>query len=289
MTLPQWNDLKAHLLGFMNRVKEDRLTLHAGAMAYVTLLSLVPFIAVLFSLFSAFPGFEQVKGELQHFIFDNFVPAASDVIAEQVQGFAANASKMTALGILFLVVTALMLISSVDRTINQIFRIHRPRRWSVAFATYWSVLTLGPLLMGVSLALTSYVVGMDVFQKGALSGVRTFLIGLAPFMASWAAFMVLYLLVPNKRVRVRHAMGGAILGALLFEISKRCFALYVAQVPSYQLIYGTLAAIPILFFWIYLCWLIVLLGAELTAYLTDCDQDQDQLPSEDDSDAGTAA
>lgn len=285
MPLLTRTDLFAHLKGFWNRIAEDRLTLHAGAMAYVTLLSLVPFIAVLFSLFSAFPGFENVKGELQHFIFNNFVPAASDVIADQVQGFAANASKMTAVGILFLVVTALTLIRSVDSTINRIFRIHRPRRWSVAFAIYWSVLTLGPLLMGVSLAITSYVVGMDVFQKGALSGVRTFLIGLAPFLASWAAFMVLYLLVPNKRVRMRHAMGGAILGAVLFEFSKRAFALYVAQVPSYQLIYGALAAIPILFFWIYLCWLIVLLGAELTAYLTDLDQEQ----QEDDCNAGTVA
>ncbi|WP_115720462.1 virulence factor BrkB family protein [Gallaecimonas mangrovi] len=287
MHLPQRNDLITHLKGFVNRVVEDRLTLHAGAMAYITLLSLVPLIAVLFSLFSAFPGFEQIKGELQSFIFNNFVPAASDVIADQVQGFAANASKMTTIGILFLVVTALMLIRSVDSTINRIFRLHRPRRWSVAFAIYWSVLTLGPLLMGVSLALTSYVVGMDVFQKGALSGLRTFLIGLAPFLASWAAFMVLYLLVPNKRVRVRHALGGAVLAAILFELSKRVFAVYVAHVPSYQLIYGALAAIPILFFWIYLCWLIVLLGAELTAYLTDLDQANEH--QEEETDAGTAA
>lgn len=278
-----WRDGLTHLKALLTRIRNDRLTLHAGAMAYVTLLSLVPFIAVLFSLFSAFPGFEQIKGDLQHFIFENFVPTASDVIANQIQGFAANASKMTAIGVLFLVVTALMLISSVDRTINQIFRVQQGRRWSVAFATYWSVLTLGPLLMGVSLALTSYIVSMDIFQQGALSGLRSVLIGLAPFMASWAAFMVLYLLVPNKRIRLRHAMGGAILAAILFEFSKRAFALYVAQVPSYQLIYGALAAIPILFFWIYLCWLIVLVGAELTAYLTEAEQARLQQKDADDA------
>ncbi|WKE65591.1 virulence factor BrkB family protein [Gallaecimonas kandeliae] len=286
MDLPNWNVFWAHIKGFVTRVREDKLTLHAGAMAYISLLSLVPLVAVLFSLFSAFPGFEQIKGQLQSFVFDNFVPAASDVISQQVQGFATNASKMTALGIVFLVVTALALISSVDRTINQIFRIHKGRRWSVAFAIYWSVLTLGPLLMGASLAITSYVVGMEVFQQGALSGVRTSLIRLAPFLASWAAFMVLYLLVPNKRVKVRHAVGGAVLAAVLFEFSKRAFAFYVAQVPSYQLIYGTLAAIPILFFWIYLCWLIVLLGAELTAYLTECDEN---LQEEESDDADTVA
>ncbi|WP_341502312.1 virulence factor BrkB family protein [Gallaecimonas sp. GXIMD4217] len=274
MTLPHWSRVKELISGFTHRVREDRLTLYAGSMAYTTLLSLVPLVAVLFALFSAFPGFEALKQDIQQFLFNNLVPTASDVIARQVQGFAANAARMSAVGVLALVVVALLLISSVDRTINQIFRVGQGRRWSVAFAIYWSVLTLGPLLMGVSLALTSYVVSLELFQDGALSALRGYLIQLAPMVASWLAFLVLYLLVPNMRVRVKHAMAGAVLAAILFEISKEIFAFYVTSFPSYQAIYGALAAVPILFVWIYLCWLIVLLGAELTAYLGEVEKQQ---------------
>ncbi len=278
MTLPNWDRLYDLLLGFVNRVKEDRLPLYAGSMAYTTLLSLVPLMAVLFALFSAFPGFEALKQEIQQFLFTNLVPAASDIIAQQVQGFAANAAKMSAVGVVALVVVALLLLGSVDRTINQIFRVGQGRRWSVAFAIYWSVLTLGPLLMGLSLALTSYVVSLEFFQQGALSNLRIYLIQLAPVLASWMAFLVLYLLVPNMKVRFKHATLGAVLAAVLFEISKEVFAFYVTNFPSYQAIYGALATIPILFVWIYLCWLIVLLGAELTAYLGEIEREQEKEP-----------
>ncbi|WP_438864693.1 virulence factor BrkB family protein [Neptunicella sp.] len=252
--------LKAFVLG----CKDDRITVSAGHLAYVSLLSLVPFIMVFFTILQAFPAFDDARGELESFIFSNFVPHAGGVVQKYVSQFAGNASQMGAVGILSLVVVALLLISNVDKTLNHIWRTPSERRPIFTFAIYWMVLTLGPMLMGTGIAISSYLMGLATFAEGYTPGITTLLLKLIPYVTSIGAFFILYMVVPNKRVRAKHALAGAAVAAVLFELSKKGFAFYISSFPSYQVIYGAMATIPILFLWVYLSWIVVLVGAEFT-------------------------
>lgn len=249
------------------RWQQDQITVTAGYLAYVTLLSLVPIVAVVFGVLSAFPVFAEGRSSLEQFLFTNFVPAAGDAVRQYLLSFAANASKMTAVGVGSLVVVALLLISNIDRTLNNIWRVPVRRKFLASFPVYWMVLTLGPLLVGSSIVVTSYLVSQRITHDQMLFTLYGELLRFLPFLLSISAFFIVYTLVPNVRVRRWHALWGALLAALLFELGKKGFAFYVTQFPSYQAIYGALAAIPILFLWVYLSWLIVLFGALVTATL----------------------
>ncbi|MDF2177832.1 virulence factor BrkB family protein [Aliiglaciecola sp. CAU 1673] len=248
----------------LKRCQEDQIAVSAGHLAYVSLLSLVPFIMVFFTILSAFPAFGSASSKLESFIFENFVPHAGGVVQKYVSEFVGNASQMSAVSILALVVVALLLISNVDKTLNRIWHTPSERRPIFTFAIYWMVLTLGPLLIGTGLAISSYLVGLAAFAEEYTPGITTVLLKLVPFMTSLGAFFLLYMIVPNKTIRSRHGAAGALLATLLFELSKKGFAVYVSSFPSYQVIYGALAAVPILFVWVYLSWMVVLLGAEFT-------------------------
>ncbi|WP_116474699.1 virulence factor BrkB family protein [Zobellella maritima] len=265
--------IREHGAGFgrflLKRINQDRLTVTAGYLAYITLLSLVPLVSVVFAMMSAFPMFAELRDTLQDFVFANFVPTAGEVVKQHIEGFVDNASGMTAIGVAALAVTAMLLISAIEQNFNHIWRVTHKRRWSVAFSTYWMILTLGPILAGASLAVSSYVVSLRIFQAESFLGIGAVLLSLLPFILSCLMFVVFYMVVPNTRVRFGHAICGALVAALLFELAKRAFALYITQFPSYQLIYGALATIPILFVWVYVSWLVALLGAELTASLGD--------------------
>lgn len=248
------------------RIDRDRLTMVAGHLAYVSLLSLVPMITVIFSLFAAFPVFSDVSIQLKHFIFTNFVPAAGDTIQQYLEEFVANSNKMTAIGICGLIVTALLLISSIDNALNKIWETEKKRPVIYSFAVYWMVLTLGPILAGGSMAISSILLSQNwlgsSFNSYLEQALRVF-----PFILSFITFWLVYSIVPNVRVRAKDAATGAFVAALLFELGKKVFSLYVVMFPSYQLIYGVLAVIPILFVWIYVSWCIVLFGAEVTVSL----------------------
>lgn len=249
------------------RIDHDRVSVNAGYLAYITLLSIVPMLTVLLSILSSFAVFENAGEVIQDFVITHFVPAAGDAVKNALLQFVTNTGKMTAIGSAFLFVAALMLISNIDKNLNYIWRVRKKRRLVFSFSMYWMVLTLGPILVGASIAATSYVTSLKILEHETLSSIYTLMLRWLPFLLSFFAFIGLYMLVPNKKVRFTHAVIGAIVAALLFEASKKGFALYITQFPSYQLIYGALAAIPILFVWVYLCWLIVLIGAEVTASL----------------------
>lgn len=266
-----WSPHVATVLAYFKylsrRIGHDRLTVAAGSMAYVTLLSLVPLVTVVLSALSTFPVFAGLGEVLQNFVIENFVPAAGEVVKQYLNEFVANAGKMTAVGIGALFVVALMLISAVDTALNYIWRVREKRRAVISFSIYWMVLTLGPILLGSSIAVSSYLGSLNLLGSETVNGaLQQFLRGL-PVIMSTSAFLGLYLLVPNTKVRFRHALIGALTASVLFELSKKGFALYITNFPSYQLIYGALAVVPILFVWVYLCWCIVLLGAEITASL----------------------
>lgn len=271
---------------YVNRCIDDQITVNAGYLAYVTLLSLVPLIAVGVAIFSAFPGFEDTRIAIENFLFANFIPTSSDVIKEHITSFAGNANQMTAVGIGFLAAIALLLIRNVDATLNRIWRIKAKRPMMISFAVYWMVLSLGPLLLGASIGVTSYIVSLVSFADQGIPGFSGFLLKLLPYLISMAGFILLYTLVPNTRVSFRAAIPGALFAALLFELTKKGFALYISHFPSYEVIYGAVATIPILFVWIYLSWVVVLLGAEFTVCVSPRDiPDTPEIILEDESDA----
>ncbi|MGF1911689.1 virulence factor BrkB family protein [Vibrio kasasachensis] len=249
------------------RLLHDRINVNAGYLAYITLLSIVPMLTVLLSVLSSFSIFADVGNTIQDFVITHFVPAAGDAVKSALLEFIGNTGKMTAVGGAFLFVAALMLISNIDKNLNYIWRVTKKRRAVFSFSMYWMILTLGPILVGASIAVTSYVTSLTVIDNQVFSSAYQLILRWLPLILSFLAFVGLYMLVPNKKVKLSHGMIGALVAALLFELSKKAFAAYITQFPSYQLIYGALAAIPILFIWVYLCWLIVLVGAEVTAAL----------------------
>ncbi|KXI22817.1 hypothetical protein AS132_11675 [Photobacterium sanguinicancri] len=257
----------AFLRYLQQRAMHDRLTVTAGSMAYVTLLSLVPMITVVLSALSSFPVFAGLGELLQNFVIENFVPAAGEIVKTYLNEFVANAGKMTAVGMGALFVVAMMLISTIDTALNYIWRIHEKRRPITSFSIYWMVLTLGPILVGSSIAVSSYLGSLNLLGSELVNGFFQQMLRGLPVVMSSLAFLGLYLLVPNTKVKFNHALIGALIASVLFEASKTGFALYITNFPSYQVIYGALAVIPILFVWVYLCWCIVLLGAEITASL----------------------
>ncbi len=261
---------------YVRRCKEDQIAVNAGYLAYVTLLSLVPLIAVGVAVFSAFPGFEDARLAIENFIFTNFVPTSTDTIKDHISAFTGNANKMTAVGVSFLAVVALLLIRNVDTTLNRIWRVQQKRPLMISFAVYWMVLTLGPVLLGASIGMTSYIVSLVSFADKGIPGFSGFLIKTLPYVISMAGFIMLYTLVPNTKVSFRAAIPGALFAALLFELTKKGFAMYISHFPSYEVIYGALATVPILFVWVYLSWIVVLLGAEFTVCLTHYMNEQQQ-------------
>lgn len=240
----------------------------AGALAYTTLFALVPLTAVVFGVISAFPVFDEWSEALQEFIFANFVPEAGRAVQGYLQTFADNATRMTSLGIVTLILSAVLMMSSIEDAYNRIWRIHTARTAVARFVVYWTVLTLGPVLVVASIGTSSYLFSLpfiaEVDRDARLGDV---LLRAAPFLVAWAAFTLSYVVIPNRRVQLRYALIGGLVAALLFDLSKRGFALYLSQVPSYQQIYGALAVVPIFLLWIYLSWVVVLLGASLTASL----------------------
>lgn len=271
--------LKQFLLAFVpflfRRVQKEQIHVVAGYLSYVTLMSLVPLMVVMLSVMTAFPIFADIRVEIESFVYSNFVPTSGDVVQHHITGFVNNASKMSAVAITFLFLFALLLISSIDKTFNKIWRVKEKRRVITSFSMYWMVLTLGPVLVGSSLAATSYIVSLVSLGDYDVLGLANIFLRALPWMASIAAFVILYMVVPNKVVPFKYAITGAVVAALLFELAKKGFAFYVTQLPSYQAIYGALASIPILFLWVYLSWLVVLVGALVTVALQSFNQRHD--------------
>jgi len=263
----------AHIADFLRfiqrRFVEDRCAQVAASLAFTTLLALVPIITIALTLFSAFPVFTDIMVQLKVFILTNLVPtSAGKIITVYMQQFSEKAARLTALGIGMLAATALMLMLTIEHAFNVIWRVRRPRALGRRFLVYWAALTLGPLFIGASLSLTSYLLS---FSLGLVKGVP--LIGmvtlkLVPVVLTVIALSALYLFVPNRYVPARHALVGGIVAGLAFELMKRVFAFYITHVPTYTLVYGAFASFPIFLLWIYFSWLVVLLGAEIAATLS---------------------
>jgi membrane protein len=252
-------------VAMVRRFRDERVTQTAGSLTYTTLLSLVPLLAVALAVSTAFPVFERAIAALQLFILENVLPDTPgiDTITEQINSFTRNAGRLTAIGIAGFVATAVMLMLTIDNALNRIFRVRRRRSMLQNIFVYWAVLSLGPVLIGGSLSMSAFVLRQlsPEIAGGAV------LLRILPVVFTCAALTMLYGIVPARRVPLNHALAGGILAGIGFELAKRGFAIYLAQVPTYTLIYGAFATVPIFLVWLYLSWLVVLAGAIFTAML----------------------
>lgn len=264
-----WSGIR-FLIYVVQRFGVDRCTERAAALTYTSLLAMVPLLAISFAIFAAFPAFQETRGALQSFVFENFVPGIGSAISGHIERFTQKTGQLTAVGVVFLGVTAVMLLSSINGTFNAIWRVRESRRLVGRLLVYWAVLTLSPILFGASLSLSGYL-----FAAAQASGVEQYtgpltrLAGFVPLLLQIAGFSILFLVMPYFPVRRRDALMGGIAAGLLFEVLKKGFGLYIASFPTYETLYGALAAIPILLVWTYLAWMVVLLGAEMTAAMPE--------------------
>jgi membrane protein len=250
------------------RLREDRLGLTASSLTFTTTIALVPLVTVTLAVFTAFPMFSKLQGALQSWLVQSLMP---DAIARQVLGyltqFSGKASRLGAFGLGAFFFSALALVLTIDRALNAIWRVRRPRPLAQRVLIYWAVMTLGPLLLGASLSVTSYAVYASRFLVGGIPGGVQFVLEVFEFVVLAAGLAALYRYVPNTEVRLPHAMAGGVFATLGIELAKRLLAWYLGLVPTYSAVYGAFATVPILLVWIYLAWVVVLLGAVLAAYL----------------------
>ena len=260
-----WRDTAITL---RDRFREDRMGLTASSLTFTTSIALVPFFTVALAVFTAFPMFSTLQGALQAWLVKSLIP---DDIARQVLGyltqFSGQASKLGGAGLAVLLLTAVALILTIDRTLNSIWRVRKPRPLAQRVLIYWAAITLGPLVLAASLAVTSYVVSASSGLVGALPFSLRFVLDVAQFFLVAGGMAALYRYVPNTYVRWAHAFAGGVFVAAGLEIGKKVLSLYLTAVPTYSVVYGAFSALPILLVWIYVSWIIVLMGAVITAYL----------------------
>jgi len=237
----------------------DDCTYRASALTFTTLLAIVPLMSVGFAILSSFPIFHDLSGSAQDFIFDNFVPSTGKVIQTYLQSFTNQVSKLSPTGVIFLFVAALLVMYTIESAMNTIWRASKSRNSVSAFFLYWAILSLAPIMLGLSLAISSYIFSRPFFTTHP----NTQLLNFIPFTCSIIGFTFLYVVVPNCKVRFYHALTGGFVAAILFESAKHGFAFYLSRYNTYQLLYGAFATIPIFFIWIYWVWLITLIGAEI--------------------------
>ncbi len=266
----RWHRLRRLAAFVVRRFGEDQCARVASALSYTTLLALVPLLTLVLAIVAAVPGAEDMRHTVEAWVVANVMPAAGDAVSEALRRFLRNAGTLTGPGVLVLVVVALMLFATIEAALNRIFRVAAARPLAVRFLAFWTLLTLGPLLVGLSLSVSGYLyaagawLGLDK-PTGAAGVLVTFVPGLLAF----GFFLVLYMVVPHRPVRFLDALIGAAVATGLFVLLKKGFGLYVSTVPTLKAIYGAFAAVPLFLVWMYLTWSAVLVGAVITASLPE--------------------
>ena len=255
------------------RTRKIGLARAAGSLAFTTLLGLVPLATVTLEFVARFPVFQQWLDALEVFLLKHMLPESADaVVHTHIREFTEKAAGLTGVSIVFIAVTATMLIATAEREINALWGIAHSRPFARRVFLYLIGATVGPVLVGASISISTWLITQSLAAVPLHGTLRPLILPLLPLAFSTLALAFLYAIIPARRVPWRFAFAGAFLGALAFEGAKEGFAFYLTHVPTYEVVYGALAALPVFLIWIYVCWIIVLAGAAITATLT--------LPSE---------
>ncbi|WP_284383996.1 YihY family inner membrane protein [Litoribrevibacter albus] len=247
---------------FLNFLHDNCLQV-AAALTYTTLFAVVPVSFVLFTVLKSIPALSSANEQIQQFIFNHFVPSSGTEVMTYLQKFASQSTQLTFIGLAILIVTAILLLRTIEQSINQIWGISQRRKGMVSFLMYWAIISLGPILLASGLLISSWLASSELLsQTLAWANVGSSLYTLMPWLLNVLAFSLIYIVVPNCYVPWRAGLSGALVAATLFELAKFSFTWFVSNLSSYQLIYGAFAAIPLFLLWIHISWLITLLGVE---------------------------
>lgn len=250
------------------RLNEEHLPQVAGSLTFTVVLALVPVLTIAFAIFTAFPLFSTFRSSLDAYFIQNLMPqGVADTILGYLNQFAAKSARLSAFGGVALIITAVTMMSTIDRVFNQIWRVKTRRPFLQRMVVYWAIITFGPLLIGVSFSVTAYLFNATDGVVNHIPLLGAVFYTLLSVLISTGAFTLLYVVVPNRLIDWRDAFWGGLLAGVAFELAKRLFAIYITQFPTYTVVYGAVAAVPIFLVWIYLFWMITLVGALLAAAL----------------------
>jgi membrane protein len=255
---------------FLQRMEEEQIRRTAAALSYSTSLAVVPALALVFAMLAAFPQFDDLRTRAQEFVVGNLVPDTGLRISETLNGFIEATGQLTTFGAIGLIVTAILLLLTIEAAFNHIFRVLRPRPLLLRLLVLWTVITVGPLLLGLSFSLSGYFSFTRLLSESSEGSTLGLILGsIMPALLTWLALTFIYVVVPNRRVRLRDALVGAGIAAILFAVLRYGFAQVVVGMTSYQAIYGAVAAVPVFLIWVFLIWMVVLAGAVISAALPD--------------------
>jgi membrane protein len=262
------NELWRRTQYLLSRFKADRCSENAAALTYMSLFALVPLLTVLYTMASAVPAFQGLEGKMQAFMFEHLMPDSNSEIRDYLDDFSRQAKNLTGPGIVFLVVTAVLMLRNIEKAFNMIWRASENRSAVSSFMLYWAVLSLAPVTIGLALAISTYLTSFaDVLSEFDVIGIKALMLKAAPLALSTAGFSLVYVTVPNCRVPFKHSIIGGFAAAAAFNIARSLFTNLVVG-SSYTFIYGAFAAVPLFLLWIYLSWNIVLMGGILVHSLS---------------------
>ncbi len=276
-SLPALHRHLTHLLRFSHRVLlrfvADKCIQRASALAYTSLLAIVPMVALIFSIFTSFQAFASVSSHLTNTLLEYLLPTSQQAVQAYLSTVADKTTALSVFGVLGLLFTATALLNTIEEAFNTIWRITRARALFSKFITFWATLTLAPILVGASISITSYFAALPVLKQMAEGATY---ISQTPFLVPWLmsslAMATLYSVLPNSSVPFRFSLIGGLVAGALFEWAKFGFAFYVTEVADYERLYGALSTLPIFLIWLYLIWVIVLIGAEISFCLQHPEQ-----------------
>lgn len=251
-------------------MRQNSILETASSLSFSTVFALIPALALLLAAVTAYPGLSGLRERMEEFFLTNLMPDTGLQVGVAVAGFVKAAGQLTVFGILGLIGAALILLISIESAFNKIFHAARPRRFAVRLLVFWTLMTVGPLLLGLGFSLFGIFTALPLFAAGhANTGFDLFLGSVTPAFLGWVVLTVLYTIVPNRRVLLKDAMLGAFVAAALLTFIRYTFAFYVITMTAYQAIYGAMAAIPVFLVWIFLVWTIVLIGAVVASSMPD--------------------
>lgn len=263
-----WPEVRDLVLFAHRRLREESLPQVAGSLTFTTVFALVPLLTIALAIFTTFPLFNTFRTSLEAYFVQSVMPKSiSTTILNYLTMFASKATRLSAVGAVALIVTSIAMMNLIERVFNRIWRVRGERSWTRRILVYWAIITLGPLLIGVSLTLSSQVFMATVDLFGRVPVLGAIIYTVASLALTTAGFTLLYLAVPNRDVDWQDAAWGGLVAGLAFELAKRGFAIFITQFPTYSKIYGALAALPLFLLWVYVSWVITLIGALLVAAL----------------------
>lgn len=251
------------------RVKSDAIFRVAGSLSYTSLLALVPLLAIGLAIFAAFPMFADTKDQLQIFLIHNFFPEMGEEIGEYFNEFISASAKLTTIGVVGIAVTAVLLLSTIEGAFNFIFKVKHHRTIATKVTLYWTVITLGPLLLGAAFSLRGYLYTLKNFVPEHNEATEMILTNAIPTILTIILLVAIYMLVPNKKIKFSHSLVGAIVTVILFTVLRIVFSKIILNSVVYKTLYGAMATVPLLLVWMYMSWSAVLLGAMITAALEE--------------------